>query len=186
MELIVKSRQNRHYSQRSLAKEAGISYKTLQLIEAGSDTRVSTLSKIAVALGYPKKVFKEQISHFFQIPQGSIFMASWRVVEEKQDWQMALFDFVDALRRTENRELIEKTPHENLSESLKAVFAASVETLCDELGWIPPKWCTTVDSLAQPYFVSGIENLKASALVESPVHFRKRGVFVLKNFLSRV
>jgi hypothetical protein len=30
-----------------------------------------------------------------------------------------------------------------------------------------------------------VENLKASALVESPVHYRKRKIFVLANFLER-
>ncbi|NCO37375.1 MAG: hypothetical protein COZ06_23865 [Armatimonadetes bacterium CG_4_10_14_3_um_filter_66_18] len=39
--------------------------------------------------------------------------------------------------------------------------------------------------LPEPWFVSGIENLKATALVESPTHFRKRRIFVLGNFLER-
>jgi hypothetical protein len=33
--------------------------------------------------------------------------------------------------------------------------------------------------------VSGVENLKAMALVESPAWFRRRNVFVLGNFLNR-
>jgi hypothetical protein len=39
--------------------------------------------------------------------------------------------------------------------------------------------------LPDPWFVAGIENLKASALVESPVQFRRNNIFVLGNFLSR-
>jgi hypothetical protein len=31
-----------------------------------------------------------------------------------------------------------------------------------------------------------VESLKATALVESPAPFRKRNIFVLGNFLSRV
>jgi hypothetical protein len=42
-----------------------------------------------------------------------------------------------------------------------------------------------VEALDSPWFVAGIENLKASALVESPVRFRKRNIFVLANFLER-
>jgi hypothetical protein len=37
-----------------------------------------------------------------------------------------------------------------------------------------------------PWFVSGMESLKAIALVESPLPFRLRKIFVLENFLSRV
>jgi DNA-binding XRE family transcriptional regulator len=37
-------------SQRRLALEAGVSYKTVQLVEAGHDTRWSTLQKLAKAL----------------------------------------------------------------------------------------------------------------------------------------
>ena len=36
-----------------------------------------------------------------------------------------------------------------------------------------------------PWFVSGMENLKAIALAESPLRFRIRKIFVLSNFLSR-
>ena len=41
-------------------------------------------------------------------------------------------------------------------------------------------WCTAGSR------VPGYENLKASALVESPVPFRSRNVFVFANFLDRV
>jgi hypothetical protein len=39
--------------------------------------------------------------------------------------------------------------------------------------------------LPRPWFVAGVENLKATALVESPLPFRRNNVFVLGNFLSR-
>ena len=40
--------------------------------------------------------------------------------------------------------------------------------------------------LDKPWFVSGFENLKSTALIESPLNFRKRNIFVLGNFLTRV
>jgi hypothetical protein len=61
----------------------------------------------------------------------------------------------------------------------------AVDTLAAEHGWDPPDWSRGVAPLPRPWFVSGIENLKASALVESPVCFRRRNLFVLSNFLSR-
>jgi hypothetical protein len=43
-----------------------------------------------------------------------------------------------------------------------------------------------IPAYKDPWFVSGMENLKAITLVESPLHFRRRKIFVLGNFLSRV
>ncbi len=62
---------------------------------------------------------------------------------------------------------------------------STVETVCAEVSLPSPGWCCGVEALDSPWFVAGIENLKASALIESPVRFRKRNIFVLANFLDR-
>jgi len=49
-----------------------------------------------------------------------------------------------------------------------------------------PGWILEVPACKDPWFVSGMESLKAIALVESPLQFRIRKIFVLENFLSRV
>jgi hypothetical protein len=49
-----------------------------------------------------------------------------------------------------------------------------------------PAWVWAVPSLKEPWFLSGMESLKAIAIVESPVFFRRRKIFVLENFLYRV
>jgi hypothetical protein len=54
------------------------------------------------------------------------------------------------------------------------------------LGFQSPEWVLNVPACKDPWFVSGIENLKAIALVESPLFFRIRKIFVLENFLTRV
>ncbi|MDZ4224975.1 MAG: hypothetical protein U1D33_03620, partial [bacterium] len=97
-----------------------------------------------------------------------------------------LFNFVDAFRRDSNRRLIDVAPHMDLSAELKALMAGVLETLCDEKGLTPPDWCLGVEILSTPWFIAGMENLKVSAIVESPVHFRKRNIFVLNDFLKRV
>jgi hypothetical protein len=43
-----------------------------------------------------------------------------------------------------------------------------------------------VPTCKDPWFVSGMENINAIALVESPLQFRIRKIFVLENFLIRV
>jgi hypothetical protein len=100
-----------------------------------------------------------------------------------------IMDFVQDFRREPSAAAIAKILPTTPEES--ALLAAVVETLCietrDTATSIPlPEWVRRSEPLKTPYFVSGIENLKAIALVESPVPFRRRNVFVLSNFLVRV
>ncbi|MBI4411364.1 MAG: helix-turn-helix transcriptional regulator [Deltaproteobacteria bacterium] len=168
-----------------MARRAGVSYKALQLIEAGADTRLSTLAKIAGALGYSAKNFREHMAGFFESPPEAVTLFT-RKLTPKEDWRTPFFNFVDSFRRSGDPTLVAQPPHSRLPVRLKALIASTVETLCDERGMGYPFWCAGIQPLAQPWFPSGIENLKATALVESPVHFRKRNIFVLKNFLERV
>jgi hypothetical protein len=71
-------------------------------------------------------------------------------------------------------------------EKMDAVLASVAESICDELKLPIPDWLSKVPACREPYFVSGLENLKATAIVESPLRFRIRKVFVLENFLHRV
>jgi hypothetical protein len=77
------------------------------------------------------------------------------------------------------------TPIQNGSRK-NGCFAAMIEYLCHEQGLEVPNWVLSVPACQHPWFVAGIENLKAIALVESPLEFRIRKIFVLENFLDRV
>lgn len=53
--------------------------------------------------------------------------------------------------------------------------------------WTPPAWAFEPHRYAQPWwFVSGPSSLRAMALVQSPLAFRKRGVFICDGDLTRV
>ncbi len=68
-----------------------------------------------------------------------------------------------------------------------AYLAAVTESLCREHGMLPPAWTEeSVYFLPQPWFAGGMESLKAILLVESPVAFRRRNLFVSANALDRV
>jgi hypothetical protein len=68
-----------------------------------------------------------------------------------------------------------------------AYWAAMVETLCREAGLKPPDWTESPRCyLHLPWFAGGLEDLKAILLVESPVAFRRRNLFVSANVLVRV
>ena len=105
-----------------------------------------------------------------------------------------LGDFVDdfRLRCTTNEAkmaLVREEPAwvEAASEAnCNAYWAAMVEMLCREAGLKAPDWTESSRCyLHRPWFAGGLENLKAVLLVESPVAFRRRNLFVSANVLVR-
>lgn len=100
-------------------------------------------------------------------------------------WCIHLMNFVDDFRRHKNpRAVVE--PFELSNRQTDALLASTAEALCDEVGLTPPEWLAQVPECERPYFVEGTENLKAFSIVQSPLRFRIRKIFVLENFLSRV
>ena len=108
-----------------------------------------------------------------------------RLSDIDQNWKIHLFNFVDDFRRSKSIDLIKEKP-ESKDLRLLALSSAVVSELCDELQIPRPDWIKYVVGLKDPWFVSGIENLKATALQESPIYYKIKNVFVLGNFLSRV
>jgi hypothetical protein len=108
-----------------------------------------------------------------------------QISSDAQNWPLYLMDFVDEFRRTKNPDMVE-APFDLAGDRNDALLASTAEALCDELGIDPPKWLDQVPACREPYFVSGIENLKAISIVESPARFRIRKIFVMDNFLRRV
>ena len=187
MKSLINIRSKKGLSQRSVAVLANLSFRTIQLIESGKhDPKISTLKNLAKALGYPPEVIDRCLDTMFAEPSDSIWMISERILTEGEgSWKIWLFNFVDAFRKEKDRAYIELPPAQDLPSKLQALIAATVETLCGELKIKTPLWCSAVPTLKTPWFVSEIENLKAIAIAESPIHFRKRNIFVLENFLSR-
>lgn len=107
------------------------------------------------------------------------------MAEAGEFWVVPLMDFVDDLRRSRDPEAI-RIPFPCDDERLDAILASTIEALCSELGMETPDWVWDVPSCRHPWFVSGIENLKAICIAESPASFRRRKIFVLEKFLSRV
>jgi hypothetical protein len=108
-----------------------------------------------------------------------------RMLAEQPHWRIPLMDFVDDIRRSKDRSAIAEPFDASGDPWLAPMLAAVIEHLCLELGWGPPAWLFTIPPTPRAWFVSGIESLKAIALVESPAAFRARRIFVLANFLHR-
>ena len=107
------------------------------------------------------------------------------MARDPKNWKIYLADFADDFRRG-------KDPRA-FSEPLKApldrwdsLLASTLEMLCQKTGIPIPSWTDQVPAVKDPWFVAGLENLKAIALAESPLAFRIRKIFVTSGFLSRV
>lgn len=108
-----------------------------------------------------------------------------KIAAEPRWWKIHFFDFVDDFRARRDSAAI-REPFRLSDEKTDALLAAAAASLCRELNLDAPAWLSEIPACRKPYFVAGIENLKATAIVESPVCFRIRNVFVLENFLVRV
>ena len=150
------------------------------------DARLSSLERVVHALGLPRSGVRHAVARVLLQPPFSLFCASLRILEDGEgSWRHHLMDCVDAVRRSRSAAELETPPARELPERLRALMAAVAETLAAECGFGAPQWTGAVGCLDRPWFVSGFESLKASALVESAVPFRSRNVFVLANFLER-
>lgn len=104
---------------------------------------------------------------------------------DEPNWRIYLMDFVDDFRRHKSDHAVAE-PFASADGNLDALLASTAEYLCDEQGILPPEWLAKVPPCRDPWFVAGMDSLRAIALVESPAPFRARKIFVLENFLSRV
>lgn len=96
--------------------------------------------------------------------------------------------FVDSFRRRPNLKYIsESVEPYNIEERVKSLIVATIWALCKEKNLEVPRWCKSRKwQLKYPWFVAGVENLKATALQESPAYYRTFNIFVMENFLDRV
>ena len=173
-------------SERELARKAGLSRMTLRNLESGiRDSRLSSLAAVAAGLGRRVElVFSSEDS----LSAASTVGVTFRTCGDGEgSWKTHFMDLVDEFRRTRDGRLIALPPPAGiLSARLQALLASIVFQLTRECGMDTPGWAKRVHFLPQPWFVSESEALKASALLESPLVFRRNNIFVLASFLERV
>ena len=108
-----------------------------------------------------------------------------KIEREPRWWCIHLMNFVDDFRRSKSASAV-KEPFPCSDERMDALLASTAESLCDELGLEPPNWLEGIPECREPWFVGDLQRLKAISIVQSPLRFRIRKIFVLENFLSRV
>ena len=107
-------------------------------------------------------------------------------INKDVDWKHWLSQFMDDFRYNPCSEMVNPGPSPATPEKLKCLFAATVYYLCKEKSVDVPEWVFETKPLKDPWFVSGLENMKTFAIVESPAFFKQMNVFVLDNFMARV
>lgn len=107
------------------------------------------------------------------------------IESDPQWWCIHLMNFVDDFRRHKSLRAVSES-FESRGVRMDALLASTSEALCDELGLVPPAWLEEIPACEEPWFVGDLQRLKAISIVESPLRFRMRKIFVLENFLSRV
>lgn len=105
-----------------------------------------------------------------------------RINAEPQLWLDHLMSFVHNFRNEKDVSAV-TDPFVCSDDRVDAILASTAQYLCDELGEKPPIWLDEVPAPKDPWVVVS-ENLMARAIVESPLRFRMRKIFVLEDFLS--
>ena len=106
-----------------------------------------------------------------------------KISVEPQLWLEHLVSFVHNFRNEKDVGAV-SDPFVRSNDRVDAILASTAEYLCDELGEEPPPWLDKVPAPKDPWFVAGIDSLMAKAIVESPLRFRIRKIFVLESFLD--
>lgn len=108
-----------------------------------------------------------------------------KINADSENWKLFFYDFVDDFRYFKDVKLISE-PFNFNNEKFDALLASTAEKLCEEMGLDIPKWLNETPNCKIPFFVAGFENLKATAIVQSPLRYRIRNIFVTESFLERV
>lgn len=107
--------------------------------------------------------------------------ASWGAALGRRDAMLREFldEFYQAPPGSRPAMLSEEPPLLADDDRANAYYAAVAEHLALSGGWKVPAWALQQSRfLRKPYFPAGLESLKAALLVESPVAFRRRMIFV--------
>jgi hypothetical protein len=104
---------------------------------------------------------------------------------------MSLANFLDAFYARPRAEAFSKRPSFLAGkipdgEAMDAYLAATAEELARKFQLAAPDWIEEKNRrLRFPWFASSLQGLRGVLIVESPVGFRSRNLFVSENVLSR-
>ena len=179
-------RKARNLSERALALAVKLSRGAVRQLSGFGDGNLTlrSINEMAEFFSTDVEVILTQKNIFSEF---STVAVAYKIERDGFDsWKIHFFDFIDEYRRTLDSRLIVLPPHEGFDQRLTALLAAIVRDLTEQIEITTPSWAAKRLYLATPWFVSEMQSLKASAILESPLPYRANNIFVHDNFLSRV
>ena len=177
-------RRVRKLSERDIANACGLSRSSVRKIGRGDGN--ITVESLQLLAAYFDREVHVLISPSSILSDYSSIAAAYKVERDGFDsWKIHFFDFVDEFRRTLDPRLIMLPPHRGLDLKHRALLASIVRELTGEAAMRTPSWALARYFLDEPWFISEVESLKASAILEAPLAYRTNNIFVQENFLSR-
>lgn len=191
--LIRDARRRAGLSQAELARRAGTSQPTLAHYESGRLVpRFDTVARLLEASDHVLVVRAEPKVRRGAVPVAVVSREVRTILHDEGErgaWRR-LLDFVDDFRgssRSGRSWLVAEEPPPCGDARFDAAMAALAEFLCDEAGLPWPPWTEGPRRFVEPWwFVSGLPGFEAMALRDSPVEFKRHGVFVNEGAFERV
>lgn len=172
-------------SERALADQSGLSRSGVRALLQKKNETAEVRSLLQLSNHLNRSLCVLAVTEDANMAASTIAV-SYEVLKNGFDsWKIHFFDFVDEYRRTLDARLFLLEPSKLLDLRLRALLASIVQELCTESDVECPTWASQSYFLKDPWFVAGIESLKATALAESSFSFRRNNIFVLSNFLMR-
>jgi len=174
---------NKALSERSLAIETGQSRLSIRALFS-SQTNFNIKSLLKVATYFDQNI--AIISYSNSDVDSTTTAVSYRILRDGfNSWKIHLMNMVDEYRASLDIRIFLLPPAKESDERILALMASVVDQLCFESKVATPHWAQKTYFLQQPWFLSETESLKAFAILESPIAFKKNNIFVLDNFLMR-
>ena len=162
-------------SQRALARRCGTFASTIRRIEDGSsDPTITMLERIAAASG-------RQLT-LGSAPQAETSIAG--LVERlaineagEPDWTAirAFADWIDQ-HPSAALESIASSPMRTGSDRVDNLIAAIAEIIANSFEYEPPRWCSAVDPLDEPWRAPGTAQMRARHENDIPARFSERNI----------
>ena len=185
MEYLESIRRKLKISERTLASAVRLSRETVRgCLQHPNHAKFSSLQSIANQLHHEVTIEVHPAGE----PKSEMSIVAISIVVAStgfDSWKIHFFNFVDYFRVHPDPRLIALPPVSTLDPKLYALLQGIVESLTTEIGVPCPAWVRKALYLDQPWFVAEFQSLKATALLESSLPFRRRNIFVLNNFLMR-
>lgn len=194
--LIIKLRKESGFTLRALAERAGTSSATLSNYELGiKEPRLSTLERLVEASGAKLlvEVIPSTVNGRWHDARVSAAESSRRVASAIRGHKdevafricLELIDDLNAVTPYRVEQLTREAPPLTGDARYDALIAAVVESACVSNAAPTPAWVYEPTRSVEKWYLTEVESLHEDADRETPPIFRRHGVFILEDELSR-